>query len=126
MRRIAGTMLGAVVALTLGACSSGGGGNNATCEPTGPKLSIVAQGFKFDTDCLAAKAGAPFSIELDNEDAGTPHNVSIQTEQGDKLFTGEVFSGVKTESYDVQPLEAGTYKFQCDVHPTMEGAFIVK
>jgi plastocyanin len=127
MRRIAGTMLGAVLALALGACSGGGGGttDTATCTPSGTALKVSAKGFQFDTNCLAAPADQAFTIEFDNQDAGTPHNVSILS-GGDKLFTGEVFSGPKTETYDVDALKAGTYEFKCDVHPTMEGAFIVE
>jgi plastocyanin len=118
-------MLGAVVALTLGACGGGGGGTTeATCTPSGTALKIAAQGFQYDKDCLAAPADTAFTIEFDNQDAGTPHNVAILS-GGDKLFTGEVFSGKKTETYDVDPLKAGTYEFRCDVHTTMNGSFVV-
>ena len=121
-------MLGAVVVLTLAGCSGGGGGTTgpATCSPTGPKLTIVAKDFQFDKDCLAAKADTPFTIEFDNQDAGTPHNVAIVDDQGTKVFTGEIFSGSQTETYHPTPLKAGTYDFHCDVHPTMEGTFIVE
>jgi plastocyanin len=129
MRRIAGTMLGAAVALAMGACSGGGGGdggNTATCSPAGTKLSVTAKGFEFDTDCLAAPAGEAFTIDFDNQDAGTPHNVAIDDGQGNKLFTGDVFPGSKSETYQVDALRPGTYEFHCDVHPTMKGSFIVK
>jgi len=126
MRRIAGTMLGAVMALTLGACSGGGGGTTeATCTPSGTALKIAAEGFQYDKDCLAAPTETAFTIEFENKDSGTPHNVAILS-GGDKLFTGEVFSGKETETYEVDALKAGTYEFKCDVHPTMEGTFIVE
>jgi len=124
-------LLGAVVAVALAACSSGGGGggggdDHATCSPSGTSLSVAAKGFKYDTDCLAAPANTAFTIAFDNEDAGTPHNVAIMDDQGTKVFTGEVFTGPKTETYDVNALPAGTYTFHCDVHPTMTGSFVVK
>ena len=52
--------------------------------------------------------------------------VAISDEQGSKVFTGEIFNGKKSQTYQVDPLEAGTYEFQCDVHTTMSGAFIVE
>jgi len=37
------------------------------------------------------------------------------------VFRGDVFSGVKTQVYNVPAQPAGTYKFMCTVHPTMTG-----
>lgn len=34
---------------------------------------------------------------------------------------GEIFPGPATRDYDVPALEAGTYYFQCDIHPQMNG-----
>ncbi len=127
MRKVWTLALGAGLAMTLAACSSGGGGDGtATCTPHGPALRITARNVSFDTDCLAAPADRPLTIAFDNEDSGTPHNVSISSDAAsDALFTGERFSGVKTETYRVPALDAGTYRFQCDVHPSMDGTFVV-
>jgi plastocyanin len=130
MRRIAGIVMGAAAALSLAACGGGGGdggGPNATCSPSGTSLSISAKNLQFDTDCLAAPAGQPFTISFDNQDPGTPHDVSIYSDPGmsQELFKGSVFNGVKTETYHVHPLQPGTYHFRCDVHPAMKGTFIV-
>ncbi len=43
----------------------------------------------------------------------------------DALFKGEIFNGVKTETYHVPVLDPGTYHFRCDAHPSMEGTFVV-
>ena len=40
---------------------------------------------------------------------------------GAELFKGEIFNGVETRTYDVPPLDAGSYAFVCTVHPTMIG-----
>lgn len=90
-------------------------------------LDLVAQGTVFDTACLVAPAGAAFSISLDNKDA-FPHNVAIYTDSSatDALFTGGSADGGATTTYDVDPLDAGTYFFRCDYHPTtMTGTFAV-
>jgi plastocyanin len=129
MHRIGGIVVIAAAASALAACGGGGGGGTtATCSPTGTSLSISAKNIKFDTDCLAAPAGKPFTIPLDNQDPETPHDVSIYSDPGmsQALFKGTIFDGVKTETYHVHPLQPGTYHFHCDVHPAMEGTFIVK
>jgi nitrite reductase (NO-forming) len=113
-----------------GSTSTGGSGSNAAaCQPDGTKLSITAQNAVFTTDCLAAPAGKSFTIAFDNQDPGVPHNVSIYTDDSasNALFTGELVSGPKKIVYKVDALEAGTYFFRCDVHPTtMTGTFVVK
>lgn len=106
-----------------------GGGPATECEPEGDALAIVAEGLEFDVDCLASEAGQPFTIEFDNSDAGIPHNVAIYTAEppdGEDLFIGETFPGPETRTYDVEPIEeSGDFYFQCDVHPTMNGTFVV-
>jgi plastocyanin len=121
-------MLCAVLVLTLGACgSSGGGGGNAaaTCKPAGSSPSLEAKNIQFVQQCLAAPAGTKFTIAFHNADPGTPHNVAIVDSSGTKVFTGQIFTGDTTETYDVNALPPGTYSFHCDVHPSMTGTLIV-
>jgi plastocyanin len=121
----------AILALVATACVSGFGGGNdgdlegVTCEPTGTTLQISAEETAFDTNCLAVAAGEAFEIVFDNRDTDE-HNVAIYPDEGEPLFQGEIFAGVGTKTYDVPAIEAGTYRFQCDVHPEMNGAFIAK
>ncbi|MGZ8625008.1 MAG: cupredoxin domain-containing protein, partial [Actinomycetota bacterium] len=73
-------------------------------------------------------AGKPFSIAFDNQDPGVPHNVAIYTDDSatESLFVGELVPGPKKVTYEVGPLDPGTYFFRCDVHPTtMTGTFVV-
>ena len=83
-------------------------------------LDIVALNVAFDVNCLVAPAGEPFEINFDNQDAGIPHNVAIYTDSSaaTSLFVGETFNGVDQRAYAVDPLDAGSYFFRCDVHPT--------
>ncbi|MFN2545092.1 MAG: cytochrome c oxidase subunit II [Actinomycetota bacterium] len=99
------------------------------CSPSGSTVDLEAKGIHFDTDCLAAPAKQPFTIDFDNQDSGVPHNVAIYTDDSaaKALFTGDIVTGVKKVPYQVDPLPAGSYFFRCDVHPTaMFGTFIVK
>ena len=42
------------------------------------------------------------------------------------MFKGDIFPGVETRPYSVPALQAGAYKFVCDVHPNMTGTLTVK
>lgn len=99
------------------------------CEPGGTELAISALNLQFDTDCLAAPVGEPFTIEFDNQDAGVPHNVAIYTDQSaaEVIFQEPPFPGPETVVYEPGPIEEeGNFFFQCDVHPTtMVGTFVV-
>jgi plastocyanin len=118
----------AVVAL-LAACGGGGSATTvASCSPSGTHLAISAQSFRFETNCLAAPAHQPFTITLHNNDPGQEHNVSIYTDASATrpLFQGKLSQGPAAITYDVHPLAPGRYYFRCDVHPQMNGTFIVK
>ena len=95
---------------------------------TGPTLQITASGIQYVEKSLTAPAGTPFQIAFDNQDPGTPHNVSIHKDSptGEEVFKGEVFPGVAGRTYDIPALAAGTYGYVCTVHPTMTGTLTVQ
>ncbi|MGH3798259.1 MAG: cytochrome c oxidase subunit II [Pseudonocardiaceae bacterium] len=99
------------------------------CSPSGADVAVTADGLHFDKNCLAAPAGAPFTITFTNKDSGVPHNVAIYSNPAatTALFRGQLVTGPATVTYHVPALEPGTYYFRCDVHPAaMRGTFIVK
>jgi plastocyanin len=89
--------------------------------PSGPAggIAITAQNVKFSTDKLAAPADKAFQILFDNKDAGTSHDVDILDASGKKVFDGSDFPGPAQKTYDVSPLAAGAYKFECSIHPAL-------
>lgn len=107
------------------------------CSPSGTTLELTAKDLKFDKDCLAAPANTRFTIKFINKDKalgdnpGDPahhqHNVSIESATGVRtFFVGDIVKGPKTVEYQVDPLPAGTYGFECDVHADrMRGTFVV-
>ena len=88
-------------------------------------VKVVAQGIAFtEGDCIQATAGEPFSIEFDNRDEGTQHNIEIfsgEEPTGDTVFSGDLVTGPNQVIFDVPALDAGTHAFNCVVHPTMVG-----
>jgi 4-amino-4-deoxy-L-arabinose transferase-like glycosyltransferase len=93
---------------------------------SGPGPGIIAKGIAFNVSELRLPAENATPLPFDNQDAGIPHNVSIYTEQGaESLFSGEIITGPAKVDYPVPPLEAGSYYFQCDVHPNMNGTVTV-
>ena len=97
---------------------------NATPPPApsgaaaGPSIPLVAKGIKFDQSTLTAPA-AGFTIHYDNEDAGTPHDFVILDNSGAKVFGSQTITGVATKDIPVPAIPAGTYKFECSIHPTL-------
>ena len=106
------TMTGTVTAAPGGGEGGGGGGGG------GP--TVVAADLAFDTDTIELLADTETTITLDNQDAGTPHNIAIYTDDslGESLFAGELVTGPATAEYTVPAIPAGEYYFHCDVHPT--------
>lgn len=119
-----------VAAATLLLTVVGGAGGVAQesdngCLTEGVGLSIAAENNAFDRDCLQAAPDEPVELTLENRDRFS-HNLSIYTERGgDALFTGEYVPGDTTTTYEVPALAGGSYLFICDIHPQMEGTFLV-
>jgi len=85
----------------------------------GPVINVTAQNVKFLESTLQAPANSPFTIHFENEDAGVPHDVDILDASGKKIEDGKEFPGPGVRDYPAQPLPAGTYKFECSIHPTL-------
>ena len=90
-------------------------------------LTLVARNNAFARRSLTAGPGRPVAITLDNRDRGVPHNVSLYRDKAftQPVFIGDVFNGPGSRTYDLGPLEHGTYYFRCDVHPDMKGTLTV-
>ena len=112
--------------LVVGACS---GGASASCSPSGTELQIAvleSRSHQFNTDCLAAPAGEPFTIEFDNQDTSLHGNHNVHIFDGEDSFVGDIIRHGTSITYEVDAFNAGTYRFWCDNHHEMDGTFIVK
>jgi plastocyanin len=91
----------------------------ASGDPAGTWVSLGAAEIAFDQAEVSVTANQPFTIVFENRDAA-PHNVSIFAgDAGERRFEGAVFTGPATRWYAVPALAPGTYRFVCDVHPSL-------
>ena len=76
-----------------------------------------------------APAGTAFKVRLTNND-GSPHDVAIYRDAGfsDAIVKGDPFAGPDvTKDLDVPALTAGTYYFNCIIHPAdMKGTLVIR
>ena len=102
-----------------------GAGPGSPGEPGGPGggVTVTAASLAFDTSEIVLPADKPSTITFRNQDAGVQHNISIYSDPnlGQQLFQGELVTGPGQADYPIPPIPTGTYYFQCDVHPTMNG-----
>jgi cytochrome c oxidase subunit 2 len=99
-----------------------------SCAPTGSSITLTAQHITWDKGCIAAVAGKPIQVTIDNKDAGIAHNFAIWVDASLKkrLYQTPNITGPATKTFTVPALPAGKYYFQCDVHgPAMSGTLII-
>lgn len=109
--------------------SPGASGAGPSGPPVpGTELHVSAANVAFEQTTISAPANSPITIDFENKDAGTPHDIKIFKDSigGTVVFDGKIFPGVATEKYEVGPLAAGTYPFECFVHPNMTGTLTVQ
>jgi plastocyanin len=119
VKRLGALVFGAVVLIS--ACGGGAGQPTPAGTPAAT-VQLVARGSAFDKNRLDVPADAAFAIDFNNTDA-VPHNVSIHGNGSAR--TTDTFSGPAERTFVLAALPAGTYTFQCDVHPNMTGTFVV-
>jgi plastocyanin len=136
MKRLTLTLGLLALAAVLAACSGASAAPESTSQPpaggvvqppaggTGDAVSVIAKDIAFQTTDVTVKAGAPVTIDFDNQD-GAPHNIAISDANGQSVFKGEIVSS-KQVTYNVPALTAGTYSFICEVHPNMKGTITAK
>jgi plastocyanin len=92
------------------------------------ELEVEAEDFAFEESTYTVAAGANVELKFKNRDEGVPHTFSIYTSDDaqEEIFdTGNV-TGDAEETFQFPAPEAGTYYFQCDVHPNMNGDFVTE
>jgi len=102
------------------------GGGTQPPEGSGPPVVVVAQNIAFAPGKIGVPANVPFTLVLDNRDAGIPHNVDVKDGAGSSIVKSEVVPGPARLEIAMPALAPGDYPFNCDVHPNMTGAIIAQ
>jgi plastocyanin len=101
--------------------------SSSTSGGSGVMVSLAAAELSFSTEHLSAPADKKFILTFDNRAAGVTHNVEILTSGGQVVFNGSLVSGPHRVAYHVPPLNPGTYRFICTVHPQqMTGTLVAR
>ena len=144
MRRRGGltiAVLAGVLALTAAGCGGGddeGGSGSASATTAAPQttsapettaaaggggdneIKLVAKGLKFDKASLDLKAGADYTVEVDNQDSAE-HNFTLEAANADQ----DVEANEDATVTFTAPA-AGSYEFHCKYHPAaMKGTITV-
>lgn len=89
------------------------------------EFTVIGQGTAFDKTQLLGVAGQELTVTFDNRDAGVLHNIHFfkgTDSTGDEVASTDPQNGPVVETLKLGPLDAGSYYYQCDVHPgQMEG-----
>jgi plastocyanin len=109
----------------IAACATATPLGNATGSPAAT-AGLAAADLAFDRASLELPAGVVVALTLDNRDPGILHHVATHPAAGgEAVFRGDTFIGIASRTFLVGPLAQGTYRFACDVHPTMSGSLTV-
>ena len=98
-------------------------------EPAGtPLVTVRTKNVVFDTQTITVPPEQPVQVRLGNEDAGIFHNIAVyrDAQASDLVARGKLFDGPRTRDYRFEGFPAGTYYFQCDLHPAMSGTLIAE
>jgi copper-containing nitrite reductase len=101
---------------------------NAGAADSATKLSVMATNNKFDQKTLTVQRGQPVTLTFMNHDAAVHnlHFIGLKDSSGKDVQTPLLDEG-KVATVTFTPDKPGTYKFQCDVHPSdMSGTLTVK
>jgi plastocyanin len=81
------------------------------------EIRIAAENTAFSTDSMDLPAATEVTVVFENKES-VPHNWSMyQSKGGDPIVEGEILNTPGSEEVSFTTPEAGTYYFQCDVHP---------
>jgi plastocyanin len=107
--------LAVLVALLAAGCGSGSGGGKATILK--PEDVIGMQNLRFKPDHVQVAVGQKITWR---NDEGVGHDVKADSGAS---FSSETFN--KDKTYTWTPDQAGTVKYECTLHPGMNGTIDV-
>lgn len=127
---IAGFMLGAGLNIFKGESTAAAAPGGAVAPGAADPFAVVGKDNSFSTTKLAAAPSTDVTFTFKNE-GKAKHNLHfLKAKGGDTLADGaegKIIDGGQTDTLKFKTPGAGTYYYQCDVHPDqMNGSFDVK
>jgi plastocyanin len=92
----------------------------ASAPAPAAQLTVVAASVRFLQSSLTAPVGL-VTITFDNRDEGISHNLHVFSGSdafGAEIGSTEIRAGAVQQTLALGELAAGTYFYQCDVHPS--------
>jgi plastocyanin len=116
MRVLVGSLVLAVSATCVGACGASPTNSADNSPPGAPAAATVeVKGFAFQPPVVSVPSGS--TVEWRFNDGFNPHNVV----GGGGLRSGDHTKGTYRHTFST----AGTFAYDCDIHPWMRGTVIV-
>ena len=111
---------------TPGASGAPGSGGPAGAPPGSVPLTATSP-LVYQEKTLEVVAGKPFTIWFVNTDSA-PHDVELRATDGKVLKEQPPTDGGKSQAYQYDALQPGTYTYICSIHPipAMTGTLTVK
>ncbi len=116
-RAVAVFVLG--LAVTLGACGGGGGGDHGSSEHNAPvapgarEIAVDARSFEFDPSTIDVSAGEDVAIKLHSEDQ--THDFAIEAKGKEPKEHVVEVAGGKTATGGFSIADPGKYTFYCSL-----------
>jgi plastocyanin len=102
--------------------ASGAPASEAPSSGAGDVVTLTAvPSLTWGTPELTVPADTAFTLRFDNQDTGIPHDVVIKDASGATVASSSIITAPATEDVQVPALAAGSYPFNCSVHPAMVG-----
>lgn len=127
-KSVALAAIAATVLLSGCGSSSSSSASDGKCQKVeNGAVTVVSKSISFTPDCLEMAPG-DLTVTYDNEEKGISHNFHLEgatPKEADKDRT-VLKPGVDTQTVSYVDLQPGTYRYICDLHPTMTGKLIVE
>jgi PadR family transcriptional regulator PadR len=96
------------------------------CAPPSLRVSIYSDTHAFEPAVINVPAGERFILKYTNDEPGAEHNIALYIEEGGEAIavSDSIVGPDAVTEVEVQALDPGTYYFQCDIHPFMNGILV--